>query len=84
MTDIDKALQYVLKNLIIDETQGLIGRCDRCNSLVLLSETSGYSAQCINHDEDLYGFEWHFADLETVTLEEFSELYRGVLDQNLF
>jgi hypothetical protein len=25
-----------------------------------------------------------FADLETVTLEEFSELYRGVLDQNLF
>lgn len=81
MTDRDKALQYVLKNLMLDDKQGLIGRCDRCNSLVLLSETSGYSVQCINHDEDLYGFEWHFEDLETVTADEFEELIQGVIDE---
>lgn len=83
MTDRDKALQYVLKNLIIDETQGLIGRCNRCNSLVLLSETSGYSAQCVNHDEDLYGFEWHFADLESVTADEFEDLIQGVINEEI-
>ena len=33
--------------------------CNRCNSPVIKSDLPEYSYQCLNCDEDLYGFEVH-------------------------
>jgi hypothetical protein len=35
-----------------------IGTCNRCKSLVYKSNNKEYSAQCFEHDEDLFDFEW--------------------------
>lgn len=47
-------------------------RCSRCGKPVLRSDIEGYSFQCLNCDEDLFGFE--VVDGEKATEEELNEL----------
>ena len=73
----DRALQYVLQHLIMDEDKFYIGRCSRCGAIVLKSELPQYTAQCMECDEDLYIGEWHYRPIKNVTMYEFKELVRN-------
>ena len=75
-TNEDKALAYVLSHLITYRGKGgdLIARCNRCNSIVLKSDLHKYSGQCMECDEDLHTFEWHYDGINTIDKKEFEEL----------
>lgn len=78
MTNKDKALQYALSKIKFDTHGTRIARCDRCNSIILNSEISAYSGQCMSCDEDLYIHEWHWSSIDTITYKEFEELLENI------
>ena len=78
---LNKAIEYIAKN--IKKRNGKIARCDRCNSIVLQSETPGYDGQCMNCDEDLYECEYHCDD-SVLTLEEFAKLIKNTITEIIF